>query len=221
MCSSTANATEPDFKSKDWVFLNYTYKQFEGGGLLPPSRCASERCLQGNQGTVGCDAQGTGRDQGASVWGWGWRVYLASWCGGPYGARWSHRSRCTLCPRSGWWSAPRSLPRRNSRHLRSRSPCRSFPPCCPHYYKTRGIKRFPNSHRPAWAGSKAVFEWSRHTLQPPVPSGLSNVGTVAPCWLNHMQCLILTTCIWSSCMLSLKVCCVKYINLMSHTEQLA
>uniref|UniRef100_A0AAQ4PP16 Uncharacterized protein n=1 Tax=Gasterosteus aculeatus aculeatus TaxID=481459 RepID=A0AAQ4PP16_GASAC len=62
-----ANATEPDFKSKDWVFLNYTYKQFEGGGLLPPSRCASERCLQGNQGTVGCDAQGTGRDQGASV----------------------------------------------------------------------------------------------------------------------------------------------------------
>ncbi|PWA14632.1 hypothetical protein CCH79_00014317 [Gambusia affinis] len=25
-----ANATEPDFKSKDWVFLNYTYKRFEG-----------------------------------------------------------------------------------------------------------------------------------------------------------------------------------------------
>lgn len=30
MCPSTANATEPDFKSKDWVFLNYTYKRFEG-----------------------------------------------------------------------------------------------------------------------------------------------------------------------------------------------
>lgn len=26
----TASATEPDFKSKDWVFLNYTYKRFEG-----------------------------------------------------------------------------------------------------------------------------------------------------------------------------------------------
>uniref|UniRef100_A0A7N8X7J5 non-specific serine/threonine protein kinase n=1 Tax=Mastacembelus armatus TaxID=205130 RepID=A0A7N8X7J5_9TELE len=25
-----ANSTEPDFKSKDWVFLNYTYKRFEG-----------------------------------------------------------------------------------------------------------------------------------------------------------------------------------------------
>ncbi|CAF91884.1 unnamed protein product, partial [Tetraodon nigroviridis] len=25
-----ASATEPDFKSKDWVFLNYTYKRFEG-----------------------------------------------------------------------------------------------------------------------------------------------------------------------------------------------
>ncbi|MED6241068.1 Serine/threonine-protein kinase 38-like [Ataeniobius toweri] len=25
-----ANTTEPDFKSKDWVFLNYTYKRFEG-----------------------------------------------------------------------------------------------------------------------------------------------------------------------------------------------
>uniref|UniRef100_A0A8C1L5R8 non-specific serine/threonine protein kinase n=1 Tax=Cyprinus carpio TaxID=7962 RepID=A0A8C1L5R8_CYPCA len=24
------NVTEPDFKSKDWVFLNYTYKRFEG-----------------------------------------------------------------------------------------------------------------------------------------------------------------------------------------------
>uniref|UniRef100_A0A2D4I656 non-specific serine/threonine protein kinase n=2 Tax=Micrurus lemniscatus lemniscatus TaxID=129467 RepID=A0A2D4I656_MICLE len=24
------NTTEPDFKSKDWVFLNYTYKRFEG-----------------------------------------------------------------------------------------------------------------------------------------------------------------------------------------------
>lgn len=24
------NATEPDYKSKDWVFLNYTYKRFEG-----------------------------------------------------------------------------------------------------------------------------------------------------------------------------------------------
>uniref|UniRef100_A0A8C7VBV4 non-specific serine/threonine protein kinase n=1 Tax=Oryzias sinensis TaxID=183150 RepID=A0A8C7VBV4_9TELE len=24
------NSTEPDFKSKDWVFLNYTYKRFEG-----------------------------------------------------------------------------------------------------------------------------------------------------------------------------------------------
>lgn len=28
-CES-ASATEPDFKSKDWVFLNYTYKRFEG-----------------------------------------------------------------------------------------------------------------------------------------------------------------------------------------------
>lgn len=27
---SPASATEPDFKSKDWVFLNYTYKRFEG-----------------------------------------------------------------------------------------------------------------------------------------------------------------------------------------------
>lgn len=27
---SSASATEPDFKSKDWVFLNYTYKRFEG-----------------------------------------------------------------------------------------------------------------------------------------------------------------------------------------------
>uniref|UniRef100_A0AAQ6A7A9 Serine/threonine-protein kinase sax-1 n=1 Tax=Amphiprion ocellaris TaxID=80972 RepID=A0AAQ6A7A9_AMPOC len=26
----SSNATEPDFKSKDWVFLNYTYKRFEG-----------------------------------------------------------------------------------------------------------------------------------------------------------------------------------------------
>lgn len=26
----TTNSTEPDFKSKDWVFLNYTYKRFEG-----------------------------------------------------------------------------------------------------------------------------------------------------------------------------------------------
>uniref|UniRef100_A0A6Q2XKJ6 non-specific serine/threonine protein kinase n=1 Tax=Esox lucius TaxID=8010 RepID=A0A6Q2XKJ6_ESOLU len=25
-----ANVSEPDFKSKDWVFLNYTYKRFEG-----------------------------------------------------------------------------------------------------------------------------------------------------------------------------------------------
>lgn len=24
------NTTEPDYKSKDWVFLNYTYKRFEG-----------------------------------------------------------------------------------------------------------------------------------------------------------------------------------------------
>ena len=30
LCSLTASATEPDFKSKDWVFLNYTYKRFEG-----------------------------------------------------------------------------------------------------------------------------------------------------------------------------------------------
>lgn len=30
MCRLAANATEPDFKSKDWVFLNYTYKRFEG-----------------------------------------------------------------------------------------------------------------------------------------------------------------------------------------------
>lgn len=30
LCLLTANATEPDFKSKDWVFLNYTYKRFEG-----------------------------------------------------------------------------------------------------------------------------------------------------------------------------------------------
>lgn len=30
LCLFTANATEPDFKSKDWVFLNYTYKRFEG-----------------------------------------------------------------------------------------------------------------------------------------------------------------------------------------------
>lgn len=27
---SVTNVTEPDFKSKDWVFLNYTYKRFEG-----------------------------------------------------------------------------------------------------------------------------------------------------------------------------------------------
>lgn len=30
LCSLPASATEPDFKSKDWVFLNYTYKRFEG-----------------------------------------------------------------------------------------------------------------------------------------------------------------------------------------------
>lgn len=24
------NTTESDYKSKDWVFLNYTYKRFEG-----------------------------------------------------------------------------------------------------------------------------------------------------------------------------------------------
>ncbi|ROI15517.1 Serine/threonine-protein kinase 38-like [Anabarilius grahami] len=29
-CWSMTNVTEPDFKSKDWVFLNYTYKRFEG-----------------------------------------------------------------------------------------------------------------------------------------------------------------------------------------------
>uniref|UniRef100_A0A5F8HCG9 non-specific serine/threonine protein kinase n=1 Tax=Monodelphis domestica TaxID=13616 RepID=A0A5F8HCG9_MONDO len=32
------NTTEPDYKSKDWVFLNYTYKRFEGltqGGSIP------------------------------------------------------------------------------------------------------------------------------------------------------------------------------------------
>lgn len=33
--------TEPDFKSKDWVFLNYTYKRFEGltqRGSIPPTQ---------------------------------------------------------------------------------------------------------------------------------------------------------------------------------------
>lgn len=30
LCLRAASATEPDFKSKDWVFLNYTYKRFEG-----------------------------------------------------------------------------------------------------------------------------------------------------------------------------------------------
>ena len=32
------NTTEPDYKSKDWVFLNYTYKRFEGStqrGSIP------------------------------------------------------------------------------------------------------------------------------------------------------------------------------------------
>lgn len=35
------NLTEPDFKSKDWVFLNYTYKRFEGltqRGTIPPTQ---------------------------------------------------------------------------------------------------------------------------------------------------------------------------------------
>ncbi|KAB5542338.1 hypothetical protein PHYPO_G00090510 [Pangasianodon hypophthalmus] len=35
------NLNEPDFKSKDWVFLNYTYKRFEGltqRGTIPPTQ---------------------------------------------------------------------------------------------------------------------------------------------------------------------------------------
>lgn len=38
---SVTNQTEPDFKSKDWVFLNYTYKRFEGltqRGTIPPTQ---------------------------------------------------------------------------------------------------------------------------------------------------------------------------------------
>lgn len=53
LCFQTANSTEPDFKSKDWVFLNYTYKRFEGltqRGTIPTYMKAGKAWRSGGRG---------------------------------------------------------------------------------------------------------------------------------------------------------------------------
>lgn len=56
LCLWTANSTEPDFKSKDWVFLNYTYKRFEGltqRGTIPIYMKAG-KAWRAQQGDLRC-----------------------------------------------------------------------------------------------------------------------------------------------------------------------